>query len=365
MQSASKSRLDSFLHGRFGDFSKFEEDFESLLTKISRDLPADIYEELRDELVSIFPSSLKGVKTRLKLVVDSNVVVKDAFRVAKGKPSSTRRLFASEFVELLAPPDISDEVHREIEHDLPKGVSREAARAQADALLSEIKTVRTRKGDALARARELINKEAPEDVPFLAIAIDTGAEAVVSYDKRAFDAQHEVKRWELSDTASVVVTYESGTLSFFVVAASVEAMISASSVLIVGIIRAISEILALIVGLVTAIISGATDALAKIPDWAWVVVTMIGIGLLLGLALDENLRKQVSDSISNIIDVSKKAFDSVVATLRCLWTASEEVITMLWTAFSPVLDVLVIFAGVLLRRIMMLFAQMMTLSTSG
>lgn len=242
--------LGSFLNGDFGHFEQYEEDFEELLTKISRDLPAEVYRELREQLIDFFPSILRGLKTSVKLVVDSNIIVKDAFRVAQGKPSSTDRLLSSEFVDLFAPSEITGEVQRDVETDIPPNASISIAKGHARKLLEKVKKVpHTR-----------------------------------------------------------------------------------------------------------------SDALAKVPGWVWALVAAAGIGVLVGAVLDEGFRKSVTDTISTALESVAKTLDSIAQGVRWIWKAAVEVLSMLWTLLGPVFDFMVLIAGVLVRRIALMLAQIIQLS---
>lgn len=77
----------------------------------------------------------------LYFVVDSNIIIKDAFRVGKGMVSSTERIFSSIFVKLYAPKSIEEEVFSQIKLDLPKGCSIDIANIQAKKLLSKIELI--------------------------------------------------------------------------------------------------------------------------------------------------------------------------------------------------------------------------------
>jgi len=80
---------------KFADLrDRAEKAFESLL----RELPPDLYESLKEDLLGlIFPKGHQ-TKLRVRLVIDTNIIIQDAFRVAKGLSSTTERLLTSAFV---------------------------------------------------------------------------------------------------------------------------------------------------------------------------------------------------------------------------------------------------------------------------
>ena len=109
----------------------------------------------------------------------------------------------------------------------------------------------------------------------------------------------------------MVVTFESGTLSFYVVAKSAEAIAVGASLLLIGIARVIAEVLASIAEALRAVITGAADALAKVPDWVWALVAAAGIGVLVGAILDEGFRRSVTGTISTAFESVAKTLDSI------------------------------------------------------
>jgi hypothetical protein len=113
------------------------------LRRIARELPPGFHEEMRQALLEVTfrANGFHKSALRVKLLIDSNIIIAEAFRVAKGKPSTTERVLSSPFVEVFAPRLVWEEVEREIRKDLPKGASLERALAHAKRLLDLVKEV--------------------------------------------------------------------------------------------------------------------------------------------------------------------------------------------------------------------------------
>lgn len=230
MTESKAVSIEDFMSENWEKFAAFEAAAEEGLIEISRKLPPDLHSIIRSKvlelLIGCVPVDVDEHESTLKvrLVVDANIIIQDSFRVAKGVPSSTLRILSSPYLELVAPDIMEEEVVRIIREQLPKGASLNKAMAHSQELLSRIRMLPKATSRSIETACSLIAKHSPEDVPFLAVAIDTEADAIVSRDKRAFDQQDEVARWEVGDTVVACVTCESGSLSLVVLGATAEAI---------------------------------------------------------------------------------------------------------------------------------------------
>ncbi|MDE1838060.1 MAG: hypothetical protein KGJ23_15790, partial [Euryarchaeota archaeon] len=134
------------------------------LTRLARELPPGFHQEMRQALLEVVleANGVKRSPLKVRLVIDSNIIIAEAFRVGKGKPSTTERVLRSPFVEVLAPRIVWEEVEREVRKDLPKGASLEKALAHARVLLGLVKEVSQVASWALDRAIAAIAAHSPE-----------------------------------------------------------------------------------------------------------------------------------------------------------------------------------------------------------
>ena len=365
MRKTEAISIEDFMSENWEQFAAFESAAEEGLTKITRDLPPKLHAEIRSEvfkaLISSCPLIDEKHRSRLKvrLVIDANIIVQDSFRVAKGKFSSTERIFSSPYLEVLAPDIIEKEVERKIHEKLPKGASLEKALAHAQKLFTLLRKNSSISSATIESASTLIKQHSPEDIPYLALAIEYEADAIVSRDKKAFDRQPEVKRWELGEAVVISVTYESGALSLFVLGATAEVLAKAFEHLLIALLHVLESALEIIVTLFTAIVEKSVEMLSKIPGWAWAII----IVLVIVLIFHEGFRDWVGGVASDAAAILAAFARSVIEIGKILWNAFKSVLIWLWNLMLPVIVAMVILAGVLCRRVWRLLTVEMTRTT--
>jgi len=353
--------IDDIMAESWDKFSTLHDKAETALKALSRELPPDLYESLKVELLGlIFP---KGHATKLsvRLVIDTNIIIRDSFRVGKGKPSTTERILSSPFVELLAPPNIFEEVRETIQKDLPPGASQERALGHAMSILSKVK-IATTKYAAYEEAKKLIwprvATSSPTDVHFLGLAIQTEADAVVSFDKKAFDHLPEMKRWELSKTVQVVQTYEAGTLSLFLVGMGFDLSSKMFQQLLVLVLKGLEEVVQIVVALTGLLVKGTIDALSYLPRWAWAIV-LGAVGVVLVLAIiNHEFQTAFTETIAKVLDEIKIIFKGLFEALEYFWVAIKEILIMILNLTAPVVvPSMIVITGVIFKTLAGLLRQ--------
>ncbi len=322
--------IDDIMAESWDKFSTLHDKAETALKALSRELPPDLYESLKVELLGlIFP---KGHATKLsvRLVIDTNIIIRDSFRVGKGKPSTTERILSSPFVELLAPPNIFEEVRETIQKDLPPGASQERALGHAMSILSKVKIATTK----------------------------YAAYAVVSFDKKAFDHLPEMKRWELSKTVQVVQTYEAGTLSLFLVGMGFDLSSKMFQQLLVLVLKGLEEVVQIVVALTGLLVKGTIDALSYLPRWAWAIV-LGAVGVVLVLAIiNHEFQTAFTETIAKVLDEIKIIFKGLFEALEYFWVAIKEILIMIWNLTAPVVvPSMIVITGVIFKTLAGLLRQ--------
>jgi predicted nucleic acid-binding protein len=332
--------IDDVMAESWNKFSTLHDKAERALKAFSRELPPDLYESLKSELLRfVFP---KGHPTKLKvrLVIDTNIIIHDAFRVGRGKPSTTERILSSAFVELIAPPNILEEVEETIRKDLPAGVSLEKALGHAKSLLSKIEIATTRYG-AYEAAKKIIWPRvatgSPADVYFLGLAIQAEADALVSSDKKAFDQLSEMKRWEMSKTVQIVQTYESGTLSLFLVGIGFDLSAKMFQQLLMFFLKALEEVVRIVVTLTGLLAKGSFDLLSSLPSWAWAIVLGVIGGVLVFAIVNGEFRAAFSETFAKAVDEIKLMFKGLFDALEYFWNAIKDILIIIWNFTAPVI----------------------------
>ena len=342
-------------------FKQFDEAADEAIRQASRDLPAGYYEELRSGILSTLMSVIGGGRLTVTLVLDTNIVVADAFRVAQGKPSTTQRLMESRFVRLVAPSDITSEARENVVKKLPKGASLKMAKNHVETLLQRIEVVAGASVAALQRAQAKLANRDLEDAPFLAVLIDSEGEGIVSRDREAFDSLEGVKRWDLKEMADLVTVYESGTLALGVGAASGEALLELLSAVFTAVSRALLEAFAVFAGIIVGLATGAAEALSRVPQWAWVVLGVVGAAVVIAAILNEDFREWLFSGLSSIGDVLYKSAKAIIGAAKTLIEAIHDVLVWVWEAIRPYViatgKAALVGAGVLYRRISLMIDE--------
>ncbi len=348
--SVSES-LNHFHDEDWDAFKTFESDVEKKLNDITRKVPPGLSKCLQSYLLHIMLECKEGSIPAMRQVIDANIIVMDSIRVGKGKPSSTGRILASPNIQVLAPDIIQEEAHRNIKKKLKDPAQRDAAIAHANDLLSSITKTSDVSSKSICRAQQLIASHSPEDVPFLALAIESNADGIISRDKRAFDAQPEIKRWNLGETAELITIYESGALSLIVLGHALEGLISLFEKLIVIVLQAFVKTIEMIVAFIKWIAEGISAGWKKLPDWAKAIIIGTCAGIIIGMIVDADFRKSIFDKLSRAGEVLASIVEHIVAVMKKIWDGIKDILNWIWGLVEPAIPYIVTIVGVMCRRI--------------
>lgn len=310
-----KSILKDFKDSLPDEWKKLLDNPETLKAKISqiaRELPADVYDVIRDELISKLLSGEEHSSAALSFVVDSNIIVGDSFRVGKGNKSSTERIFSSVFVKLYAPKSIENEVLTQIKNDLPQGCSLEVAISHAKKLLSKIILVDDSKFTVEHSELTKFRDKFGNDAAFLKVGLVLGVNRIITRDK-AFDQSQIVKRFELGKAVSLIVGVESGALSISIIGEATYIGAKAIYWLLLSLYKVLAEVYAFLAMIVSGGIAGLVSVLERAPKWVWYILLAIMAGAGIAFAISKDLRDKAITEIVNLYDwissQSKRLFD--------------------------------------------------------
>lgn len=353
--------IDDFWSENREALSAFASDADEALRKTAVDAPPRFHREVQKgllrQLLQCVSSEGPQKRPTLRLAIDSNIIVADAFAVGKGKPSFLPRTFESPYLELYAPIEIVEEVKRSLVEDLPKGADIHIAQSHARSLLAHVKLVDRLSTDATKRASELIKLKDPDDVPFLAVAIQYGSDAVLSRDMKSIGTQSEIPPWKLGKGMRAVVSFEKGSLSLALGAASATLAMRALERIAFLVAQAFAMILELIAGFLAALATGIVYAISQLPDWA--AATVIGVLLvgLVGVIVSEQFRNRVTERISKLREALAPYVENLGAAARAVVEFLKDVLVLAWNfVILPVGSLVVVGAFVLLKNIRVLIA---------
>jgi predicted nucleic acid-binding protein len=341
--------MDEFISENWDYFGPFEAQAENRLTQLSREMPAGLYESIRDRLFELMVlAGLKG-KLKVKAVIDSDIVVGDAIRVARGKESSTERILSTTFIECLAPLRIVEEVERNIRKKINDDEAVEKALTHARRLLSHVRIVSQTSIEAMTRASQLLLNH-QKDAPFLAVLFEVEADAVISREMGTYD-KPGVNRWTLGKTVEVIVSYESGSLALVLLGAAIEALVDAFASLLLIVLRAVEEALIVILNLVKGLVEGSVESIKKIPQWVWYAIGVAGAATLVGAVLHEGFRNWLISGIAKIRATLSSFISGIIEMAKSIWQALKQLLVLVWNTLLPLTASAVIIGGVLIRRL--------------
>jgi len=372
MPSQRAIPLQEFRAANWEAFDRFDREFDQKFQAYSRTLPPRFYKSMRKGVTEAFGGSIERLaqaglvpRFHVKVVLDTNIVVMDSLAVASGKPSTTSRLLSSPFVQVFAPPQIREECERIIPlRARKKRVSVDAALAHAHSMLRSVRIVRPEDEPFIRRARETIGSHSPEDVMFLAVAMESEVDAIVSRDQAAFDRQTVAKRWELRNLADTVVTFESGALSVVVVGTGLKGLLRALQIVVVAIVGAVLEILRVVLETLADLVGGVIKALAAVPAWGWLVVGAALVGLAVYASQHPEVGHRIGQGVGAIATAVANLSRALIEAGSAILQGLHELLVWLWNLLLPVTATSVVVAGVLLRRIQVLLAEASRLQQS-
>lgn len=348
--------IDDFLSENQSALKELAGSADEALGRTAVKMPPKFHREIQKGLLGVLLqyATEDGPEKRptVRLAIDSNIIVADAFAVAKGKPSRAPRVFESPYLELYAPRKIVEEVERSVVEDLPRGADLELAQSHARRLLARVKLVGSFNARAKLRASELIELKDPDDVPFLAVAIEYGSDAILSRDMKSIGTQTEVPTWKLGKGMRAVASWEKGSLSLAVGASSAELALRALERVALVIANAFEEVLQLIVEFLAGLAGGVVNAVARLPEWAaMVIIGALALGTFLFIS-SEGFRERVAEGVTRVVDFLSPYMHRLVQAASALVEILKGILVLCWNYIVlPVGSVLIVGSLVLIRNI--------------
>src|SRR5208283_1250836 len=130
--------LTDLLNENWPAFRECKPAADEWLRETARGMPPKFHGDLRKALLSTFLDQVieeRREPLQLHLVIDSGIIVTDAFGVGRGFNSTTPRLLQSPFVKVYAPAKAWEEVPRKIREKHPENVDVQLALRQGELVL--------------------------------------------------------------------------------------------------------------------------------------------------------------------------------------------------------------------------------------
>ncbi len=299
------------------------EETKKHISQFAREIPAEIYGLVRDQIIAKLLAVEEPSLAILEFVVDSNIIMSDAFSVGFGRYSSTERIFSSVFVKLYAPRSIKDEVFSMIRRDLPKGCDLELSLKQAEKLLSTVELVDDSEFEIEFEGMAKFQAEYKNDVSFLKVGLGIGVRGIISRDKD-FERDGLIKTFNLKDAVQMIVTAESGALSITVVGGSVYVGGKALYWILYVLYKAIVEIFSIIATVASAGIAGIANLIENAPSWVGYLILIALGGFVAALIFSKGFRDKTVESVEEVYDWGTGVAGEILEVLKNFFKGATE-----------------------------------------
>ena len=343
--------ISDIITEKYSELRSFRDEFDKNYRTIVRRFPDDLMQTIRSFLLKSFASVLsdKQLKLKFKITIDTNVIVMDSIRVANGKTSSTSILLGSPYIDVFAPPNIELEVTKALEDKFKNSPDKlKVALSHAKLLLSKVNNVSLFSPEVINLASSVLGNIDKKDVPFLAVAIETHSEAILSHDKKAFGTEKYVRRWDIKNFANIVLSFHEGSFAFVITSTTLKLMHEAFAGLMAIISNVMQEIISIMINLLNKIISGSLDIISKLPKWFLTILVFIGIAAL----LSESFRNQLNEVLSSFWNIAMLIAKQVFNGLKIIWNEIiKPIIKYAALLIEQIAPYLLIVFGVLMDKI--------------
>ncbi len=328
-------------------FSALRGEGKARIKNISKDFPLELHRKVRDEILEWVGVNGIDLSFQLSFNVDSDIIVSDAFRVAKGKRSATPRIFCGPYVELVAHANIRNEVMEAIEKDLPNGADRQRALNHADYLLSFVKTMSGPMRSSMRTAADAIGNITPDDVPFLAVTLTSNSNEKISWDDSTYVDQKIVKRWDIRDYANIVSVTEGGTLSLYILSLAGMPVVKQVECLIALLYDMITEVFESLRRFLNNIATSASGTYEKLPLYLKRFLALGGVVSIIAVANKNDVRDPLVVTLRMVVDSLDNFLKDIKVKMKDLFQGIRELTVLLWDQIVPAGVAVVIIAGVL------------------
>jgi predicted nucleic acid-binding protein len=342
--------ISDIIAENYDELHSFRDKFYNYYRTMVRMFPNDLMQEIRSFLLYSLSSFLSDKQLKLKITIDTNIIVMDSIRVANGKISSTSILLGSPYIDVFAPPNIEREVTSALEDRFKNNPAKlKVALSHAKSLLSKVRIVSLFSPEAINLASSALSNVDKTDVPFLAVAIETRSEAILSHDIKAFGTEQIVRRWDIKDFANIVLNYHEGSLAIVVMSTTLELALKAFAGLMAIISNIIQEIISIMIKFLKAIISGSLDVISKIPKW---FLVFISVGIMFAALLSKSFRNQLNEVLSSLRDIAMFIAKQIFNGLKIIWNEIiKPIIKYTASLIEQIAPYLLIVLGVLMDKI--------------
>lgn len=303
-----------------GNSSKKIRDFIDDLTKA---LHPDLIEYLRSNFQASMAGRIAGgADLQVKLVIDSNAVIRSLKHYAKtGTQPLLLKLGSNPLFPLYSPTDLETEVSEYIEAKEKKQKNKPKMRKAWNLIKRNISIQKEIHAAAWNKAREVIGKRDPDDIPFVGMYFDLNASGIVTDDR---DYDHlEIRRFSIEDLGETVGTFHRGIFSFFILNDFSPALFDFIRQVCLSITKFLSEILVLVLeflkSLATGMISKVAEWLSRAPPWLIKIAILVVIVGGMVILLHDDTRKKAEDLVQRSKEKIKPILDKILHLVKVIF----------------------------------------------
>jgi predicted nucleic acid-binding protein len=346
-EEKTRSLLTDYLRENRKVFFELRGKGKAQISRISKEFPLGLHGKVRDEIIDWIGVNGFDFSFRFAFTVDPNIIISDAFRVAKDRRSATLKIFCCPNVDLVAHSNLRNEVMRAIEKDLPKGADKQKALNHANYLLSLVKTISDPMASSLKTAVEAVGNIDPADVPFLAVRLSSNSKPRVRGDTEEQEERQIVKRWDIRDYANVVSVAEEGALSLFILSLTGMSAIKQVEYLITLFYDALSEVFLSLKKFLSDISTSVAEAYEKLPLYLKRLLALAGVVSIIARALKNKVPNPLEFTLRKAMVYLADFLKEIKIKLLDLFHGIRELIVLLWNQIIPAGATVVVIAGVL------------------
>ncbi len=283
-------------------FKNLYDRFKHQLDKIRDGFAPPILEHLNEFYLDRLNHLAEGLKFRLKLVIDTNIIFSEIRAILMGKPSFLSNLINIPFLELFAPKKIREELFKTIEEDLPPNLDMENAYSLAYFFFEKINILDQENEEAWEKAYILLKQYDKDDIPFLALAISLNAHGIITKDKH-FNRQEDMSVWKLGISGKVASTISRGVFSLYILDYSLNKILFTLARCIFIIFQGFLEFCHELYSAIKAAFISMHEKYSNLPTWLQVGIPVIITTIpTLILIFSEKARNSLKDFVINLKD---------------------------------------------------------------
>lgn len=252
-------------------------------------------------------------KMEIGIVVDTNQVLKAiSYHAVKGKESWLEKLLKNPMLNIRAPPKLIEEAEVKIEKFVKQNVPLKKLRAIWDGLKYKIKICESSIYSNIL-AKILMNNRDINDVPFVALYIDTGSSVIATEDKDITD-QQEIHTSTLTKLGDLHMILERGLISFVLI----NEIIPITTKFLLSILFCVIEIIwNFLQSFYNILESIRQKILEKVNIDEMIMGLLISLGILTTLSvISKEFRKTVLEVLKQICTNLKPIIEWTINTLK-------------------------------------------------